>query len=99
MSITERPTTSTTTLVERLSIRADATVQTGGDGRFTFAEGPIRIPVGPVGPGVAAAIDRLVGDRPTEIDLIEIVTEHEGEMAAVKLQMVLNSLRKTGWLT
>jgi SagB-type dehydrogenase family enzyme len=91
--------TSTSTLAARLFLRADAKLEPAGDGRVLLIEGHMRMGLGPLGPGLQRALAALARSRPTEAELVQIVTEAEDEMVAFRLQMILGRLRDTGWLS
>lgn len=88
----------TALVTETLALRADATRQVSADGVTSLVEGHISAPLGKLGPALAAAVDALA-DGTQELALVALTTEAEGEMAVIKLQMLLRRLRQGGWLT
>jgi SagB-type dehydrogenase family enzyme len=85
-------------VTETLALRADAATVLSDEGVTSLAEGHISAPLGTLGPALAAVVSALAGGA-QESELIAVVTEAEGEMAVMKLQMLLRRLEQGGWLT
>jgi SagB-type dehydrogenase family enzyme len=83
---------------ETIALRRDAAIVVGEDGVTSLVEGHISAPLGKLGPALAGVVSALA-DGTQEARLIALTTEAEGEMAVIKLQMLLRRLDKGGWLT
>jgi SagB-type dehydrogenase family enzyme len=72
------------------------------DGRARLADGPVRVDLGRLEPGLAAAWERLAGSTEgagaTEAELTEAVTAAQDERALIPLQLLLRRLHTGGWL-
>ncbi len=88
----------TAVVSEALKLRADAAIVVSDQGVTSLVEGHISAPLGRLGPALAAAVSALA-EGTDEPQLIALTTEAEGEMAVMKLQMLLRRLEQGGWLT
>lgn len=85
-------------VTETLALRGDAAIMVDDAGVTSLVEGHIRAPLGKLGPALAGVVSALA-DGAQESQLIALTTEAEGEMAVMKLQMLLRRLEQGGWLT
>lgn len=83
---------------ETLALRADAQLTMTADGITVLVEGHIQSPLGALGPALAGALGALETGA-DEDELVALTTSAEGEMAVMKLQMLLRRLEQGGWLT
>jgi SagB-type dehydrogenase family enzyme len=83
---------------ETLALRGDAAIVVDDAGVTSLVEGHISAPLGKLGPALAGVVSALA-DGAEESRLIALTTEAEGEMAVIKLQMLLRRLEQGGWLT
>jgi SagB-type dehydrogenase family enzyme len=84
-------------VTETLALRADAQAVVTPEGVTALVEGHVRAPLGKLGPALTAAVAALATGAQEE-QLIALTTEAEGEMAVLKLQMMLRRLDQGGWL-
>jgi SagB-type dehydrogenase family enzyme len=85
-------------LTETLALRGDAAIVVSDDGVTSLVEGHISAPLGKLGLALSRVVPALA-DGTEESRLIALTTEAEGEMAVMKLQMLLRRLGQGGWLT
>ena len=90
--------TATAVVTETLTLRSDAVVAVTPEGVTALTEGHIRAPLGRLGPALSAVVAALREGAP-ESQLITATIEAEGEMAVMKLQMLLRRLEQGGWTT
>jgi SagB-type dehydrogenase family enzyme len=84
-------------VTETLALRDDAVVEELPGGVTSVTEGHIRSPLGRLGTALAGAVAALErGAR--ESELVELTIAAEGELAVMKLQMLLRRLDQGGWL-
>src|SRR5450755_3551927 len=96
--MTSSPSTAAGVVTETLTLRSDASIEVTPEGVTALVEGHIRSPLGRLGPALAAVVSALREGAP-ESGLIALTTEAEGEMAVMKLQMLLRRLEQGGWTT
>ena len=105
-SATAAGTTTATGAVEvQLRLRRDAQLERTADGRLVLVEGHVRMPLPPLGAGVAAAVELIgAGGGPdggagsSEDDLLGVALAADGHEGILRLQMLLGRLQTGGWL-
>jgi SagB-type dehydrogenase family enzyme len=88
----------TAVVTETLALRADAERKRSPEGLTSLVEGHVSAPLGKLGPALAAVVDALA-EGSEESQLVVLTTDAEGEMAVMKLQVLLRRLTQGGWLT
>jgi SagB-type dehydrogenase family enzyme len=81
----------------RLRLPAGTSATRLEDGRALLEEGHIRMAIGPLGPGLGAALDGL-RDGADEAALAASVQRAEDESALLKMHMLLRRLEGSGWI-
>lgn len=89
---------ATGVVTETLALRGDAAIVVDDRGVTSLVEGHISAPLGKLGPALSGVVSALA-EGAQESQLIALTTEAEGEMAVIKLQMLLRRLEQGGWLT